>query len=135
MRGVARRKSHGRSLGLRGLADPRCESKLRCNSSDTTPPQWKDEEKNSQSAYSGARPIKICEVCEAEGVKNRYCRSCGVEMSRENMTWAALIGHAKPRAVRTKKQASKKLRSPSNMPAWLTEEFYLREIEPKLKAI
>src|SRR5215469_8481028 len=42
------------------------------------------------------RLAKICEVCGAEGVKNRYCRSCAVEVSRANMAQVALIGHSKP---------------------------------------
>jgi len=43
------------------------------------------------------RRPKVCEVCGAEGVKSRYCRSCAVEVSRENMAQVALIGHARPR--------------------------------------
>jgi hypothetical protein len=31
------------------------------------------------------RRPKLCQVCGAEGVQNRYCRSCAVEVSRENM--------------------------------------------------
>lgn len=41
------------------------------------------------------RRDKICEVCGAEGVKRRYCRSCAVEASRESMAQVALFGHMK----------------------------------------
>jgi hypothetical protein len=39
------------------------------------------------------RRKKLCTVCGAEGVQNRYCRSCAVEVSRETMVRVALIGH------------------------------------------
>jgi CRISPR-associated endonuclease Cas1 len=96
------------------------------------------------SAVPVARQPRLCELCGAEGVKNRYCRSCGVEVSREIMTRAALAGHAKPRTAQTKARMSKALSdhavaiswwSSSNLPAWLTEEFYLREIQPKLQTL
>jgi CRISPR-associated endonuclease Cas1 len=90
------------------------------------------------------RRPKICELCGAEGVKNRYCRSCGVEISSENMTRAALIGHARPKTPRVKREISKKLSdhavanswwSSSSLPEWLTEEFYIQKIQPRLKTM
>lgn len=93
---------------------------------------------------STPRQVKICEVCGAEGVKNRYCRSCAVEVSRETMAQIALIGHAKPKAKSFKAGVSHKLSehavantwwSPSSMPAWLTEDFYVQRIQPQLKTI
>ena len=36
-------------------------------------------------------------------MKNRYCRSCGVEVCRENMTLAALIGHSRPKTAKVRK--------------------------------
>jgi len=51
--------------------------------------------------------IKICEVCGAEGVRNRYCRSCAVEASRETMAKVALMGRAKPKRKKAKSHISK----------------------------
>jgi CRISPR-associated endonuclease Cas1 len=90
------------------------------------------------------KQIRVCEVCGTEGVQNRYCRSCAVEISRENMAQVALIGHAKPRTPREKARVSKVLSdhavaiswwSPSSQPAWLNEECYVQKIQPKLRTI
>jgi len=88
------------------------------------------------------RQAKICEVCGAEGVKNRYCRSCAVDVDRENMARAALIGHAKPKTSKAKALISKTLSDhavanswwdPSSLPNWLTEQFYVEQIQPLLR--
>ena len=93
---------------------------------------------------SGPRQPKICEVCGAEGVKNRYCRSCAVEASRENMARVALLSHARPKSKKTKTHISKVLSDhavantwwePSSIPEWLTEQSYVERIQPRLKAI
>jgi CRISPR-associated endonuclease Cas1 len=90
------------------------------------------------------RREKICEVCGAEGVQNRYCRSCGVEVSRETMVRVALIGHSKPKTSRVKSRISKTLSdhavanswwSLSSLPAWLNKEFYVQRIQPQLKTV
>jgi CRISPR-associated endonuclease Cas1 len=90
------------------------------------------------------RRARICEVCGSEGVKNRYCALCTVEVSRENMAQVALIGHGKQRTQREKARISRTLSnhavanswwSPSNLPEWLNEEFYLQQIQPRLRAI
>jgi CRISPR-associated endonuclease Cas1 len=90
------------------------------------------------------RQVKICEVCGAEGVQNRYCPSCAVEVSREHMAQVALIGHAQPRTKRVKARISKALSehavantwwSPSSLPAWLNEECYVQRIQRRLKTI
>jgi CRISPR-associated protein Cas1 len=90
------------------------------------------------------RQVKICEVCGAEGVQNRYCRSCAVDASRDNMARAALIGHARPRAADARARISNTLGdhavaiswwSPSSLPTWLNEECYAQKILPRLKAI
>ena len=81
--------------------------------------------------HHAPRP-KICELCGAEGIKNRYCRSCGVEVSRENMTRAALMGHTRPKTASQRRRISKRLNDhavantwwdPKTLPAWLNEEF------------
>jgi CRISPR-associated endonuclease Cas1 len=89
-----------------------------------------------------ARPTKICEVCGAEGVQNRYCKSCAVETARENMSRAALIGHARPKTQRVKARISKKISQHAiantwcdsrSLPSWLTEECYVQKIQPLLR--
>lgn len=93
-------------------------------------------------ATPAVRRRKICEVCGAEGVKNRYCRSCAVEASRERMAQIALLGHAKPKTKKTKAHISKTLSDhavantwwePSSLPSWLTEQFYVEQIQPLLR--
>jgi len=88
------------------------------------------------------RPTKICEMCGAEGVKNRYCRSCAVEASRETMAQVALLGHAKPKSRKTKAHISKALSDhavantwwdPKSLPSWLTEDYYIQKIQPLLR--
>jgi CRISPR-associated endonuclease Cas1 len=88
--------------------------------------------------------IRVCELCGAEGIRKRYCRSCAVEVSRENMSRAALIGHSKPKTSRVKARISKSLSdhavantwwSPSSLPEWLNEEYYVQKIQPRLSAL
>jgi hypothetical protein len=90
------------------------------------------------------RQPKICEVCGAEGVKNRYCRSCAVEVARENMANVALVAHSRPKTPQEKAHISKALSdhaiaiswwSASSLPDWLTEECYVQKIQPRLRAI
>jgi len=90
------------------------------------------------------RQAKICEVCGAEGVQNRNCSSCAVEVSRENMAQVALIRHAKPRTPRVNARISKTLSdhavanswwSPSSLPAWLNEECYFQRVQPRLRTV
>lgn len=88
------------------------------------------------------RRENVCEVCGAEGVKNRYCQSCAVEVARENMAQVALIGHSRPKTKRVKDRISKTISDhavantwwdPSSLPAWLTEECYAHRIQPFLR--
>jgi CRISPR-associated endonuclease Cas1 len=90
------------------------------------------------------RQAKICEVCGAEGIKNRYCRSCAVDASRETMAQVALLGHAKPKSKKTKARISKVLSDhavastwwdASSLPSWLNEECYIQQIQPQLRTI
>ena len=91
---------------------------------------------------SMARWAKICEICGAERVKNRYCKSCAVEVARENMAQVALIGHSKPKTSRVRARISQKLSDhavanswwdPSGLPKWLTENCYREQIQPRLR--
>ncbi|MFL6307673.1 MAG: CRISPR-associated endonuclease Cas1 [Candidatus Sulfotelmatobacter sp.] len=88
------------------------------------------------------RQATICEICGADGIKNRYCRSCAVEASRENMAQVALLGHTKLYSQKTKARISKVLSDhavantwwdQSSMPDWLTEQFYVEQIQSLLK--
>jgi len=85
---------------------------------------------------------KICEVCGAEGVKNRYCSSCAVEVSRKNMAHVALFGHMKPKSKKAKTRISKTISDhavantwwdPSSLPSWLTEQYYIEQIQSLLR--
>jgi CRISPR-associated endonuclease Cas1 len=98
----------------------------------------------SAQPYSVARPVRICQICGAEGVRNRYCSSCAVEVSRENMAHVALIGHTKPKTQRAKARISKALSdhavaiswwSPSCLPSWLNEDCFVQKIQPRLRTI
>ena len=88
------------------------------------------------------RATRICEVCGAENVKNRYCKSCAVEVSRENMAQVALIGHSRPRTQKAKNRISSRISDhavantwwdPKSLPSWLTEECYVQRIQPLLR--
>jgi hypothetical protein len=90
------------------------------------------------------RRKNICIVCGAEGVQRSYCRSCAVEVSRDNMAQVALIGHSRPRTSKVKARISKTLSdhavanswwSPSSLPHWLTKEFYVQKIQPQLRMV
>ena len=85
---------------------------------------------------------KICEICGAERVKNRYCKSCAVEVARENMAQVALIGHSKPRTAKVRARISQTLSDhavanswwdPSGLRKWLTEKCYREQIQPRLR--
>jgi hypothetical protein len=96
------------------------------------------------SRSAAPKQIRVCELCGAEGIRKRYCRSCAVEVSRENMSRVALIGHSKPKTPRVKARISKTLSdhavanswwSPSSLPAWLNKEFYVQKIQRQLKTV
>ena len=88
-----------------------------------------------------SRVEKVCEVCGADGVKNRYCKSCAVELSRENMAQVVLIRHVRPETQRIKARISKMISDhagantwwdPNSLPSWLTEECFVHRIQPLL---
>jgi len=89
------------------------------------------------------RWAKICEICGAESVKNRYCKSSAVEVSTENKAQVALIGHSRPKNQRVKNRISKTISDHAvtntcwdskSLPSWLTQECYVRRIQPLLRA-
>ena len=86
---------------------------------------------------------KICGICAAEGVKNRYCRSCAVDASRGLVAQFTPPGYAMPKSSKTKALLSKVLSNhavaytwwePSSLPSWLTEECFAQKIQPLLRA-
>ena len=87
----------------------------------------------------------VCSGCGKIVHRGRQnCKSCAVEVSRDNMARVALIGHSKPKTPRAKARISKILSdhavanswwSPSSLPAWLNEEFYVRKIQPQLRTV
>jgi CRISPR associated protein, Cas1 family len=88
------------------------------------------------------RQAKVCEICGAEGIKNRYCRSCAVEASRENMAQVAVLAHMRPKSKKAKARMSKTISDhavantwwdPSGLPSWLTEQCYVGQIQPLLR--
>jgi len=98
------------------------------------------------TAFAATLPkqIKICEICGTEGITNRYCRSCAVELSRQTMAQVALMGNAKRKTHRVKARVSRVLSdhavantwwSPASLPAWLNAEYYAKEIQPRLRTI
>ena len=96
-----------------------------------------DDRKNPPPRVQG-----VCQVCGAEGVKNSYCKSCAVEVSRENMAQVALIGHSRPKTQRVKNRISKRISDhavantwwdPKSLPSWLTQECYIQRIQPLLR--
>jgi hypothetical protein len=64
------------------------------------------------------------------------------QVARENMAQVALIGHSRPRTARVRARMSQTLSdhavanswwSPSSLPAWLNEKFYIQKIQPELR--
>src|SRR5215831_15767093 len=90
-----------------------------------------------------ARPPKVCAECGAEGVTGRYCGGCAAEAARRTMADMASLRHMKPKSKKEKARLSKMLSdqavantwwAPSSLPSWLTEECYIRRVQPLLKA-
>src|SRR5690242_15997622 len=55
------------------------------------------------------KQVRICEACGAEGIENRYCESCAVEISRDTMAQAALTKHATSLTAKRKAEISQKI--------------------------
>ena len=91
------------------------------------------------------RPPSICRGCGVSTkVGKSYCASCGVTVSREGLIEAAKLGRIKghsPEALarqsekQRKHAAAVKAWNASDKPAWLTEEVFLQQIQPRLAAL
>jgi CRISPR-associated endonuclease Cas1 len=91
------------------------------------------------------RPQSVCRMCGTP-IKPEcsYCVPCGVAVSREGLRDVARVGRvvaqgaeAQARRTATKRRhdAARRSWSPSSHPAWLTDETYTRNIQPRLGTV
>lgn len=91
------------------------------------------------------RPESFCKDCGAQISPGRsYCWACGLKVSAVRLTKAAKQGRVAAQSdqaqrMRTATQirhaAAEARWQPSELPAWLNREFYVREIQPRLKSV
>jgi hypothetical protein len=96
-------------------------------------------------AQPAAQPPAVCRVCGVDiDTGRRYCASCGITVSRENLIELGKRGRvAGHRPEARKRQAENKRRhdaevkvwNPTDKPEWLTEELYRAKIQPRLTGI
>lgn len=98
----------------------------------------------SSPANPVPRPPTLCRVCGVPIERGKsYCALCGVSVSKQNLFELAKAGRvaaqspeAQARRTETKRrQDARKGWLPSSQPDWLTSEFYLQRIQPKLAKI
>lgn len=91
-----------------------------------------------------SRPPKLCRTCSKEITRGKHCSACALVASRERFSLVALKWHATPKDSRHKKHSIKRITDhavaitwwdPNSLPKWLTEDFYAKQIQPKLKPI
>lgn len=97
------------------------------------------------SSENLVRPEDLCNVCGIEVRSgNIQCPSCAAELSTERFGGVAAIGRvvshtreAEGKRSRTRKANHEALKawSASDQPAWLTENFYVKEVQPLLGAL
>jgi len=91
---------------------------------------------------SPPRPEHICAGCGKPIAKgSTHCAICGVEGLRERMPEVAKLGRqishesraqARRRESKRRHDLARRSWSPTDQPAWLTDEAYMRQIQPKL---
>jgi CRISPR-associated endonuclease Cas1 len=87
--------------------------------------------------------LNICAGCgKTIGRASKQCSECSVKTSTESLITAARLGRAiahgqqaQARLKKTKRRhdLARQSWSPSDQPSWLTENFYAKEIQPRLK--
>jgi CRISPR-associated endonuclease Cas1 len=110
--------------------------------------QYRREAKGSTapSRVVVARPQKVCRSCGVELSRNQrsHCAVCGVSISRANMIEIANRGRlaAKTKESRARMSASQERQRKakrgwlaSSLPAWLTQESYRELILPRLSSV
>jgi hypothetical protein len=89
-----------------------------------------------------ASPPKVCQVCGAPLSHGTHCRTCALTASTEAIIVAARKGRVisqqgesqrKRTATRLKNAEAERLWDPSELPTWLTKDYYDRQIRPRLK--
>jgi CRISPR-associated endonuclease Cas1 len=91
------------------------------------------------------RPTTICRNCGVPiAFGDRFCQACSVAVARKNLIEAAKLGRVathspKAEALRAatmrRQEAAKRAWRPSDLPEWLTEEFYRDKIQPRLATV
>jgi CRISPR-associated endonuclease Cas1 len=91
------------------------------------------------------RPESFCKECGAQiGLGRSYCWGCGLKVSAARLVKVAEHGRTaaqndRAQRMRTETQirhaAAEARWQPSDLPAWLNREFYVREIQPRLKSV
>ena len=87
------------------------------------------------------RPEIICRNCGKSTRGADFCRACSPMALRENLITAAKLGRiathapkgeARRAATMRRQETAKRAWRPSDLPEWLTGEFYREKIQPKL---
>jgi CRISPR-associated endonuclease Cas1 len=96
----------------------------------------------SQDKKASPNPETLCRYCGKQVESGRkFCKVCGLTFNRESLTALARRGRVVARGVKAQHQRSETQRrnisanyawDPSSQPSWLTEEYYGREIQPRL---
>jgi hypothetical protein len=95
------------------------------------------------SPFASDCPL-VTEFSSFSTIAIRYCVHCGVDYSREQLVKLAKAGRvaaqtpeAQARRAETKRRHDLALKdwSAASQPDWLTQEFYLQKIQPKLAEI
>jgi hypothetical protein len=95
------------------------------------------------SRFASACPL-VTEFSPFSTIAIRYCIHSGVDYSREQLVELAKVGRvaaqtpeAQARRAKTKRRHDivRKAWSPPSQPDWLTAEFYMQRIQPKLAEI
>jgi CRISPR-associated protein Cas1 len=86
---------------------------------------------------------RVCRTCGAAiSQRRQYCRACAVAVSSAAIVEGAKKGRAAavtPEAMARRREASKRQNealqawNPTDQPAWLTNEYYTTQIQPRLR--